>query len=60
MTIKAVETVRKIRDRHHELTQGMSVRERRAFYRKKARQAMKKAQRQRGQAGPVTKSAQRD
>jgi hypothetical protein len=42
MTIKAVETIRHIRDEHAVKTQGLSAEDAAAFYRQKAETAMKK------------------
>jgi vacuolar-type H+-ATPase subunit H len=41
--IKAVEMIRRIRDRHHELLKGKTPEERTALYEAKARAAMEKA-----------------
>lgn len=43
--IKAVEMVRRIRDRHHEQLKGKTPEERTAFYEAKAKKAMERARR---------------
>lgn len=47
--IKAVEMVRRIRDRHYEMLKGKTAEERIAFYREKARGVLEQAHQRKSQ-----------